>query len=430
MTAMAGQRSVEVGGLNGSAPVAVAIPGAGDSFVQRLTRGARSAWDDLVETAPRALNPEVITRKIRHLPRRLGTLGRGELQPALPKPKPTLTVLIPAYNEAGSIADTIISLRRQTRKPDHVIVVDDCSKDGTGDIARSMDSAELRVTVVRPEQNRGCKASALNYGLQFVSDDITLAIDADTMLADDGIEKLMPALDDETVGAACGMVIPRHVKTMWERGRYIEYLYAFGFYKPIQDYFDKPLIASGCFAAYRTAWLKRVNGWPTRTVGEDMDLTWMVYIGGQKVRFVPEALCYPIEPTNFHFMRKQLTRWSHGFAQVVKTHWKNVLEIPYLRMIVAVALWDATFATVAYFLAIPMLALNVSPLFLLAYLLDLPAILVPVLAQAIPRGEVKQALSSIPSFYMLRFVNFYFVLKAFFCEFVINRRLKTFEKGH
>lgn len=365
--------------------------------------------------------------------------GARRAQEPLPRPpetggvskrRATLTVLIPAYNEAASIGDTLESLRRQTVRPDHVLVIDDCSKDATGEIARAYDGEELRVSVVRPEKNRGCKASALNYGMEFVTDDLTLAIDGDTTLAPDAIEKMLPAMDDERVGAACGMVIPRHVNTLWERGRYIEYLYAFGFYKPIQDYYDRPMIASGCFSMFRTRWLKEKGGWPTRTVGEDMDLTWRIYIEKMGVRFVPDAVCYPIEPPTFDFLQKQLTRWSHGFVQCVRANWQDILRVPYLRMMVAVALWDATFAAAAYLIALPILAVTVHPLFLLAYLLDLPALLVPVLAKAWPRGEAKQALASLPAFYVIRFVNFYFVFKAFWNELVVSRRLRTFEKGH
>jgi hypothetical protein len=38
------------------------------------------------------------------------------------------------------------------------------------------------------------------------------------------------------VVAACGLVVPRHVSPVWERGRYVEYLLSFTFYKPTQDY--------------------------------------------------------------------------------------------------------------------------------------------------------------------------------------------------
>lgn len=344
----------------------------------------------------------------------------------LPKAlRPGVTVLIPAYNEEASIADTIKSVQEQTHAVAEIIVIDDCSKDRTGDIARSMG-----VVVVRPEKNGGSKASALNFGLKFVTCELTLAIDADTSLAPDGIEKLLPPMADPGTGAVSGFVLPRHITTMWERGRYVEYLYAFSFYKPVQDFYRKPLIASGCFAVYRTHELREMGGWPDRTVGEDMDLTWMTYLRGRVTRCVPEAVCYPIEPHNFDFMRKQLTRWSHGFVQCLRAHKRELWQIPYLRMFVAVALWDAMVAAISFVIIIPAMAIFVHPLFLLAYLMDLPGIIFPVLLQAAKRREIGKALASIPAFYVLRFVNFYFMLKAFFDEFVANKPLKTFVKGH
>lgn len=339
--------------------------------------------------------------------------------------KTGLTVLIPAFNEAKSIADTIRSVQAQTLQPDDIIVIDDCSTDDTGAIARS-----LGVTVLRTPKNCGCKANALNYGLRFVDGEFTLAIDADTTFDPQSFERLMAAFDDPEVAAACGFVLPRHVNTIWERGRYIEYLFAFGLYKPIQDYYERPLLASGCFSAYRTEDLRAAGGWPTRTVAEDMDLTWIMYSQGKHVRFVPEAVCYPIEPHNLHFLSKQLRRWSCGFFQIVKIHWKDVLHVPFLRTIVAIGVWDATIAALALLFFLPLLAIFVSPIFLLGYCIDIPAVLVPVLYRAHQRGEKLKALASIPGFFVLRFVNAWFVLVALWREVITKNRLATFEKGH
>jgi biofilm PGA synthesis N-glycosyltransferase PgaC len=121
-------------------------------------------------------------------------------------------------------------------------VINDCSTDATAEIARNC-GAE----VLTPPSNTGSKAGAQNYALGFVDSEFTMAIDGDTVLADDAIEKIRLAMDDDRVAAACGLVLPRYVNTIWERGRYVEYLLAFSFYKPIQDHYDRPLISSGCF---------------------------------------------------------------------------------------------------------------------------------------------------------------------------------------
>jgi poly-beta-1,6-N-acetyl-D-glucosamine synthase len=337
-----------------------------------------------------------------------------------------LTVIVPAYNETSSIGDTIRSLQAQTTPPGQIIVVDDCSTDSTSDVARA-----LGVTVVRPPTNTGSKAGAQTYALPMVATEYAMAIDADTTLAPDAIELLRGAFDDTNVAAACGFVLPRHVRTLWERGRYVEYLFAFSFYKQIQDFYGKPTISSGCFSMYRTGDLRSVGGWSNRTLAEDMDLTWSFHQLGRGVRFVPEAISYPIEPHNFGFMRSQLKRWSHGFVQNVRLHGRGVMRVPFLRFSVAAAVWDATIATAAYFVVLPLLTLLIGqPWPLLGYLIDVPAIVVPVIAGARKRGEVRKALASLPAFFVLRMVNALFFAEAFWSEVVRRRRLDVYEKGH
>ncbi len=340
--------------------------------------------------------------------------------------RPGVTVIVPAYNEAASVGETLESLLKQTIPAVEIIVIDDCSSDGTGDVAR-----QYGVTVLRPEKNTGSKAGAQNLALATVDTEFTMAIDADTIVAPDAIEKFLAVMRDESIAASCGFVVPRFVKTVWERGRYVEYLLAFSFYKPIQDHFGKPLIASGCFSIYRTEVLQAHGGWQTRTMAEDMDLTWSMYQAGRKVRFVPEAVCYPIEPHDFHFMRKQLKRWSHGFMQNVMLHWSQLLQIGFLRSVIAVALWESTVASVIYLGVVPLTALWLgSPLILLVYILDAPALMVPVLTQAAKRKEFWRAVVSIPAFFVLRVVNCVFVLEAIWSEMIVKRPLLVYEKGH
>jgi cellulose synthase/poly-beta-1,6-N-acetylglucosamine synthase-like glycosyltransferase len=339
-----------------------------------------------------------------------------------------VAAIVPAYNEAAHIGDTIRSLQRQTTPPARIIVVDDYSTDGTGEVARSMN-----VTVLRPPSNTGTKAGAQNFALSVpkaVNTQFTMVIDADTTLAPDAIEQILPALADDAVAAACGYVVPRNVQSVWERGRYIEYLYAFSFHKQIQDYYQRPLISSGCFSVYRTDVLRAAGGWSTRTMAEDMDLTWTLYELGWKVRFVPEAVCYPVEPHDFNYMCKQLKRWSHGFIQNVRLHWLHILRLRYLFAAVMVGLFDAMLGALVYLVTLPLLSILVSPLFLLGYVIDAPVIIVPVVIAGKRRREVTKALGSVPAFFVLRLVNSYQLLKAAWLEVVLRRRLDVYEKGH
>jgi biofilm PGA synthesis N-glycosyltransferase PgaC len=130
-------------------------------------------------------------------------------------------------------------------------------------------------------------------------------------------------------------------------------------------------------------------------------------------------------------MGRQLRRWSHGFVQNVRLHGRGILRVPFLRFSVAVAIWDATVATVGYLLVLPLLALMLAqPWPLLGYALDIPALAVPVLAGAAARKELRRAAVSLPCFLLLRFVNAAFFLEALWSELVRRRPFMSYEKGH
>jgi cellulose synthase/poly-beta-1,6-N-acetylglucosamine synthase-like glycosyltransferase len=338
----------------------------------------------------------------------------------------SLTCIIPAYNEAETIADTVRSVLAQTDPPEVVIVVDDGSTDGTGILA---ELAGARV--VRPARGTGSKAGAQSYALPFVTTPLTMVLDADSTLSERAVEELRSSLIEKPeVAAACSYVIPRQQRSIWERGRYVEYLYAFGHGKQIQDIYGYPMISSGCFSMYRTSWLRRVGGWSTRTLAEDMDLTWTIYRMGGLVRFVPGAVCEPLEPTTLRMMTTQLKRWSHGFIQNVRLHRKGLAQKPMLRSILGVALWDAVISSIFYLVVIPVLVVLFGPLALFGLIIDLPAVAVPVLSEGKKRHEFRKALVCLPSFFLLRLVNAYQMLRAVVMEVCVGKRFAVYEKGH
>src|SRR5881409_4419607 len=71
-----------------------------------------------------------------------------------------------------------------------------------------------------------------------------------------------------------------------------------------------------------------------------------------------------------------------------------------------------------------------SPWILLGYVIDAPAVLVPVLAGAARRREIRHALASVPAFFVLRTVNALFFLRAVCAELLLGRSLHVYEKGH
>jgi biofilm PGA synthesis N-glycosyltransferase PgaC len=340
-----------------------------------------------------------------------------------------ITVVVPAYNEESVIEQTLSSLARQTMLAESVIVVDDCSTDNTSRIAKSYKN----VTVLRPPNNTGSKAGAQSYALPFINTKYTIAIDADTSLPHDAIEKMYKFMEsnEDTAAASC-YVIPKRVSTIWERGRFVEYMFVFPFTKRIQELYGKPLISSGCFSIYDTRELKAVGGWSARTMAEDMDLTWTLYERGKIVRYNHDALCLPLEPENLNMLSKQLRRWSHGYLQNIRLHWKKMKKIPVLREQVIAALCDAFLGSIVLIVVLPLnLILFHDPLTILyALLADVSFISIPPIVRGYKMKMVQKVLSSLPFFLLIRLVNMYFFYNAFISEFLLNKSLTKYEKGH
>jgi glycosyltransferase involved in cell wall biosynthesis len=92
-------------------------------------------------------------------------------------PCPCLSVVIPAYNEEATLADVV----RKVLRLEHlleVVVVDDCSNDRTGAVARALAIEDARVRVERHERNRG-KTEALKTGFAKTKGEIVIVQDAD-----------------------------------------------------------------------------------------------------------------------------------------------------------------------------------------------------------------------------------------------------------
>ena len=129
----------------------------------------------------------------------------------------TVSVIIATYNRGPRIAETLDSVFAQTVPPTEVIVVDDCSPDGTGDWVKVNYPA---VRVVRPERNGGTSA-ARNLGAHAATGDVLVFLDHDDLLFPHAIETLTELLhafpeakaayaDHQYTNTLTGQTFPNH----------------------------------------------------------------------------------------------------------------------------------------------------------------------------------------------------------------------------
>ncbi len=131
-----------------------------------------------------------------------------------------MSVLVPAYNEAAGIEKAVRSLAASDYPEFEVVVIDDGSTDGTGELVDGLGLS--RVRVIR-EANRG-KAAALNTGLAAARHELIAAVDADTVFEPQSLTSLVRPLADERVGAVAGNTKVGNRNRLLGRWQHIEYV--------------------------------------------------------------------------------------------------------------------------------------------------------------------------------------------------------------
>src|SRR5688500_13719818 len=121
---------------------------------------------------------------------------------------PLVSVILPVYNRAGSVARTIESVLAQTHRPLELIVIDDGSTDGTREV---LDRYASRMTLI--EQQHGGAYVARNLALRHARGELVAFIDSDDAWLPERLAKQVPLFDREEVGLVFGdavVVTPDH----------------------------------------------------------------------------------------------------------------------------------------------------------------------------------------------------------------------------
>lgn len=219
----------------------------------------------------------------------------------------TFTVCIPSLNARGTWAEFSASLKKQTVKPDEIIVIDSESDDGTAELAERDGFRVVRIA--RADFRHG--ATRQLAADMVPSSDILVYLTQDAILArPDALSTLLRAFENSRVGAASGRQLPRKgAGAIESHARYFNYpstselrslesVAALGF---------KTIFFSNSFGAYRRTALQAVGGFPLDTnFGEDTVVAARLISEGWKIAYVAEAQVYH---SHGYSMRQEFQRY-------------------------------------------------------------------------------------------------------------------------
>lgn len=206
---------------------------------------------------------------------------------------PTVSLIIAAHNEAGSIAarlDNILTLDYPDNRLE-VIVASDGSDDGTNEILQQYAGQRVRLLAL-PRQG---KAPALNTAVATASGDILVFSDANSMYAPDAIRALVRPFADPEVGGVAGnqRYMPENgglagegEKSYWRFDRKL---------KKLQSRSGNAISATGAIYAIRRSLFQSIPGGVT----DDFFTSTGVIAQGYRLVFAPNAVAYePVVRSN------------------------------------------------------------------------------------------------------------------------------------
>lgn len=238
---------------------------------------------------------------------------------------PTVTILIPAYNEANTIARSLASAAEvayDTKKLS-VYVIDDGSTDETATIVKALITRNRWEHVHLLQKPNSGKAESLNIALDsYVKSDLVMCLDADSTLRRNALMRAVRYFQDTRTVALVANIKIR------PDGRLLnliqEYEYVIGWQiKRALAAFNIEYIIGGIGSMFRTDTLRAIGGYDTDTLVEDMDLTFKILRLGMKehrIAFGWDVICDTEGVLTFGALLKQRYRWKFGHMQTLLKH--------------------------------------------------------------------------------------------------------------
>jgi len=318
---------------------------------------------------------------------------------------PTISVIAPAYNEAATIKGSVGAMLGLAYPNLEVVVVNDGSTDETVRVLvesfglvkvhpvfrRQMDTRPVTAlyrsgahpNLVLIDKENGGKADALNAALNVAIGTLVCAIDADTIIEPDALQRMVrPFLTRDDVVAAGGTIrivngsdvhngrvttlrVPRRPLAGFQ---VVEYLRAFLFGRLGWNRLGGNLIISGAFGLFDRQATAAAGGYAHDTVGEDMELVVRLRRRSferkdpKRIAYIPDPVAWTEGPESLRVLGRQRDRWQRGLADVLFRHRRVLFNPRYRSMGIFVY---------PYFVAIELLAPVIEALGLLGLIAGL-----------------------------------------------------------
>lgn len=237
---------------------------------------------------------------------------------------PTVTVIVPAYNEGSLVYHTLISLSNSDYPVDkmQIIAIDDGSKDDTWQwMLKAKYELLGRVHIYQQPKNKG-KRHALYRGFHLADGEIFVTVDSDSLVEKNTLRNLVsPFVVNKNCGAVAGNVkVLNNRSGMIPRMLNVSFVFSFELIRSAQSVLKTVLCTPGALAAYKKeAVMNILPEWIDQTfmgrpsdIGEDRAMTNMILKQGYDVLFQRNAHVLTNTPEEYENLYKMFIRWERS----------------------------------------------------------------------------------------------------------------------
>lgn len=230
----------------------------------------------------------------------------------------SLSIVTPAYNEEDSIEGTIRAVLASDYPIFEMIVVNDNSKDKTGEIVERLMKKFKNLRLINNAENLG-KAGSLNRGIKLARGELIAVVDSDSYPEKDAIRKMIGFFNDKKTGAVTCSVLVKHKNKFIEKLQNFEYV-MIAWTRRLLGYIDGIWATPGPLSIYRRNLLKKLGGFDANNLTEDIEITWKITSNGYLAKMCLASRVYSIAPKKFSIWVKQRIRWDIGGLQCVNKY--------------------------------------------------------------------------------------------------------------
>ena len=224
---------------------------------------------------------------------------------------PTVTIIVPCFNEERTVANTIRSLLNldYPKEKLSIIAVDDGSTDGTRRQLARFEN-HLQVSVLLKEN--GGKHTALNLALEKVKSELVGCLDADSFVNSDALRKIVPFFDDSSIMAVTPSIKVFEPKSVLQYLQKIEYSWGI-FLRRMLSSIGALYVTPGPFSIFRVRVFTELGGYAHGHHTEDLEIALRMQKHRYKIVNSHGAHVYTVAPTSFPALYRQRVRWTYGF---------------------------------------------------------------------------------------------------------------------